>query len=237
MLKVRGRPYSRLRESATKVRRCAPNTLRRKIGIRARRNIGSRTSMWATKIDAIQAMREICESQSEVRMFLGACAFYHIWIPHYAHIADPLYHLLRKGKKLEWKPEHTKAMKKLKKTLRRAEALKKPSYDRSIIVTVDTSPTGIGWVINQPIRMVRDIRSDSEQRFSTKGNADMHKSKENYGESAIKSDQDYLIGAEIVIETDCLLILGMMRCCTIPDVAMLRWIAYVKSLNPEKATR
>ena len=40
-------------------------------------------------------------------------------------------------------------MKKLKKTLRRAEALKKPSYDRPIIVTVDTSPTGIGWVINQ----------------------------------------------------------------------------------------
>ena len=40
-------------------------------------------------------------------------------------------------------------MKKLKKTLRRAEALKKPSYDRTIIVTVDTSSTGIGWVINQ----------------------------------------------------------------------------------------
>ena len=45
-----------------------------------------------TKIDAIQAMKEICESQSEVRRFLGACAFYHIWILHYAHIADPLYH-------------------------------------------------------------------------------------------------------------------------------------------------
>ena len=94
-------------------------------------------------------MKEICESQSEVRQFLGACAFYHIWIPHYAHIANPLYHLLRKGKKFEWRPEHTKAMKKLKKTLRRVEALKKPSYDRPIIVTVDTSPTGIGWVINQ----------------------------------------------------------------------------------------
>ena len=51
--------------------------------------------------------------------------------------------------------------------------------------------------------------------------------------SAIKSDRDYLIGVELVIETDCLPILGMMRCCTILDVAMLRWIAYVKSLNPE----
>ena len=97
-----------------------------------------------TKIDAIQAMKEICVSQSEVRRFLGACAFYHIWIPHYAHIADQIYHLLRKGKKFEWEPEHTKAMKKLKKILRRAEALKKSSYERPIIVTVDTSPTRIG---------------------------------------------------------------------------------------------
>ena len=67
------------------------------------------------KINAIQAMKEICESQSEVRRFLGACTFYHIWIPHYAHIADPLNHLLGKGKKLEWRSEHTKAVMKLKK--------------------------------------------------------------------------------------------------------------------------
>ena len=36
-----------------------------------------------------------------------------------------------------------------------------------------------------------------------------------------------------MIETYCLPILGMLRCCSIPDVAMLRWIAYVKSLNPD----
>ena len=49
----------------------------------------------------------------------------------------------------------------------------------------------------------------------------------------IKSYRDYLIGAEVVIETDCLPILRMMRCCMIPDVAMLRWVAYIKSLNSE----
>ena len=118
-----------------------------------------------TKIDAIQAMKEVCESQSEVRRFLGACAFYHIWIPHYAHIVDPLYHLLRKGKKFEWRPEHTKAMKKLKKTLH-----DRPSYDRPIIVTVDTSPTEIRWVINQadsngsryPIRFRAKVLNESQ---------------------------------------------------------------------------
>jgi hypothetical protein len=52
-----------------------------------------------TKVDAIQAMKDECESITEVRRFLGACVFYQIWIPHFAHIADPLYQLLRKGQK------------------------------------------------------------------------------------------------------------------------------------------
>jgi hypothetical protein len=189
----------------------------------------------SAKIDAIQAMKEVCESQSEVRRFLGACAFYHIWIPHYAHIADPLYHLLRKGKKFEWKPEHTKAVKKLKKTLLEAESLKKPSYDRPIIVTVDTSPTGIGWVINQaepdgdryPIRFGAKVLNGRQRGYA-------QVKRELWGiVSAIKADRDYLIRAEVIIETDCLPLLGMMRCCVIPDVAMLRWIAFIKSLNPE----
>jgi hypothetical protein len=32
---------------------------------------------------------------------------------------------------------------------------------------------------------------------------------------------------------DCQSILGMVSVCATPDLAMLRWIAYIKSLNPE----
>ena len=38
---------------------------------------------------------------------------------------------------------------------------------------------------------------------------------------------------EVIIETDCLPILGMVSGCATPDLAMLRWITYIKSLNPE----
>ena len=177
--------------------------------------------MWALWPKTV-TNQDRCESQSEVRRFLGACAFYHIWIPHYAHIADPLYHLLQKGKKFEWKPEHTIAMKKLEKTLRRVEALKKTRYDRPIIVTADTSPTGIGWLINQAdsdgalylIRFGAKVLNERQHGY-------VQVKRELWGVvSAIKSDQDYLIGAEVVIETDYLSILGMMRCCMIPNVAM-----------------
>ena len=42
-----------------------------------------------------------------------------------------------------------------------------------------------------------------------------------------------MIGTEVIIETDCLPILGMVSRCATPDLAMLRWIAYIKSMNPE----
>ena len=42
------------------------------------------------KVEAISVMKHDCSSVTEVRRFLGACAFYHIWIPHYAHVAEPL---------------------------------------------------------------------------------------------------------------------------------------------------
>ena len=49
----------------------------------------------------------------------------------------------------------------------------------------------------------------------------------------MKADKDYLIKIEVIIKTDCLLILGMISRCVTTDLVMCRWIAYVKYLNPE----
>ena len=84
-------------------------------------------------------MKQDCTSFTEVQRFLGASAFYHIWIPHYAHIAEPLYRLLKKGCKFEWSEEHTESVRKMKKALAAAPALRKAIYgkDIPIYVTVD----------------------------------------------------------------------------------------------------
>ena len=104
-----------------------------------------------TKVEAISAMKEDCTSVTEVWRFLGACAFYHIWIPHYTHVAEPLYGLLKKGRKFEWSGEHTESVQKLKEVLATTPTLRKTVYGKKvpIYLTVDTSPTGIGWIINQ----------------------------------------------------------------------------------------
>jgi hypothetical protein len=90
-------------------------------------------------------------------------------------------------------------------------------------VTVDTSATGIGWVINQEdeggnryaIQFGANVLSDRQRRYS-------QVKRELWGiVLAIKSDRDYLIGAEVIIETDCLPIMGMISGCNTPDIAML----------------
>ena len=93
------------------------------------------------KVDAIGRMKAY-NSITEVRRFLGACVFYHIWIPHFAHVLEPLYKLLCKGKKFLWGHEQDLAMEELKEILRLPPILKQVNYNckRPMIVTVDTSP-------------------------------------------------------------------------------------------------
>ncbi|GGS29170.1 hypothetical protein GCM10010252_78180 [Streptomyces aureoverticillatus] len=49
-----------------------------------------------TKVDAIRKIKKDYDSLTKVRRFLGTYVFYRIWIPHFAHITNPLYELLCK---------------------------------------------------------------------------------------------------------------------------------------------
>jgi hypothetical protein len=51
--------------------------------------------------------------------------------------------------------------------------------------------------------------------------------------SAITSGRGYLIEAELVINTDCLPILGMIFGCNTPNVSIVRYIAYIKAVSRE----
>ena len=90
-------------------------------------------------------MKEECRSITEVRRFLGACAFYHIWVTHYTHIAQPLYGLLKRSRKFEWAEEHNEAVRRLKQTLTAAQTLRKAVYapGTPVYITVDTGSTGL----------------------------------------------------------------------------------------------
>ena len=187
------------------------------------------------KVDAIARMK-VCSSITEVRRFLGACVFYQIWVPHFAHVADPLYKLLRKGIKFKWGQEQGLAMEGLKDILKSSPILRQVDYDsgRPVVVTVDTSPIAIGWAIGQDDAEGRRFAIRFGARILTeRQRAYPQVKRELLGAlTALKADRNYLIGANVVLETDCLPLLGMIANCSTPDIAMLRWIAYIRSLNP-----
>ena len=176
------------------------------------------------KVDAIGKMKA-CSNTTEVRRFLGACVFYQIWIPHFAHISEALYKLLRKKSKFLWKHEQDLAMEELKKILRSPQVLKQVEYNsgRPVIVTVDTSPIAIGWAVGQDdeernrfaIRFGARILTERQRAYP-------QVKRELWGAlTALKADRNYLIGANVVLETDCLPLLGMISNCNSPDIAML----------------
>ncbi|KAL3702114.1 hypothetical protein R1sor_020136 [Riccia sorocarpa] len=74
------------------------------------------------KVEAIDRLAD-CRSTTEVRRFLGGCVFFRLSIPHYAHAVEPLYVLLKKGRRFSWSLEHHEAMEKLKKALFGAKIL------------------------------------------------------------------------------------------------------------------
>jgi hypothetical protein len=167
----------------------------------------------------------------------GAYMFCYIWIPHYTHEADPLYCLLKKRQKFQWMKEQSNAMQKMKKLLSSPPTLKKVDYDcgRSIILTIDASSIGIGWTIGQD----DDSNNNYVVRFGVKV---LNSRQQAYAEvkrklwgvvTTMKNEKEYLIGASVVVETDCLPLLEMITSCSTPEIAMLRWIAYIKSMDLE----
>ena len=145
------------------------------------------------------------------------------------HVAEPLYGILKKSRRFEWMKEHMEVVRKLKRTLTAAPTLRKAEYAPStpVYITVDTTLTGIRWVVNQededsmrfPTRFVAKVLSEQQRGYT-------QVKRELWGIiSVVKVDKDYLIGVKVIIETDCLPILGMVSGCATPDLTMLRWIA------------
>ncbi|KAL3680257.1 hypothetical protein R1sor_023213 [Riccia sorocarpa] len=144
---------------------------------------------------------------------------------------------IREDVKFKWTEKHAESMRKLKELLSTSPFLGRIDYQcgRPVILTVDTSPIAIGWAVGQ---------NDAEgNRFAVIFGARVLSSRQrSYPQvkrelwglvTAMKAEKEYLIGAEVVVETDCLPLLGMITKCTTADMTVLNWIAYIKTLNPE----
>jgi len=103
---------------------------------------------------------------------LGLASYYRRYIPCFAEIAAPLYHLTNKGVPFEWSSFCQSAFSNLKDSLTSAPVLKYPGFTPSaqqFHLYTDASATGIGGVLEQSghvIAYVSRALTKSEQNYS-----------------------------------------------------------------------
>lgn len=104
-----------------------------------------------TDPNKIKAVRDWPQPQNltEVRSFLGLCAYYRRFIQGFATIAKPLHRLTEKGKRFSWDDESEQAFQRLKRALIEAPVLTYPERDGLFIIDSDASQFGIGAVLSQ----------------------------------------------------------------------------------------
>lgn len=187
------------------------------------------------KVPAIERMKD-CQNVTEVRRFLGALGFFRMFISRFAELADPLYALLRKGAEWEWTEECHSAMANLKAALANAPVLRPLVYGptaNDIYLTVDAGPTGIGWMLGQEdSEGVRLPAKFGAKTLSEPQRAYGQTKRELFGlRTALREERESILGAKVVVETDCKPLLGMLANCDTPDLTSRRWVAEIKEYD------
>ena len=102
--------------------------------------------------DKVRAISEMPPPTTitELRRFLGMCSYHRRFIAKFAHIAKPLFKLLRKQVEYEWREEQQKSFEDLKVAMTTAPVLAYPDPRKPYTLETDASGQGLGAVLAQP---------------------------------------------------------------------------------------
>lgn len=177
------------------------------------------------------------KSVTEVRGFLGLCGTVRIWIKDYSRIARPLVKLTCKDAEWEWGDTQEQTFEYLKKAVTQAPALRPIDYrcGRPVILSVDTSIYGIGFVLSQD-------NEEGKRVPARYGSLPLNSVEARYGQPklelyglfrALKHFKIYLVGApKIIVEVDASSIKGMLKNPeSHPNAPLNRWIAGILEVD------
>ena len=139
----------------------------------------------------------------ELRAFMGLANYYRRFVKGFAHIANPLNALTKKGVKFVWTQSCADAFDKLKRALISAPILAYPDFKKEFLLFVDASSTGIGFTLAQN-------QNGKEVVIAYNGRG-LNNAEQNYSTTerealalveGIKKFQPYLFGRRFTVVTD-----------------------------------
>jgi RNase H-like domain found in reverse transcriptase len=102
-----------------------------------------------TKQNGLAAWPRMLSSVKQVRSTLGVLGYQRPFIPGFAHLAQPLTQLLKKGRAFEWTKECTEALDKLIAIVTSDPVLHWPNYQKPFTLEVDASQYTTGVILYQ----------------------------------------------------------------------------------------
>ncbi|VDI67441.1 Hypothetical predicted protein, partial [Mytilus galloprovincialis] len=101
--------------------------------------------------DRVRALNEFPPPQNvkQLRRALGMFNWFRKFIPNYSSAAEPLTRLLKKSAKFVWSQEQETSFTRIKHLLLTSAVLAFPRFDLQFFLAVDSSATGIGYMLYQ----------------------------------------------------------------------------------------
>ena len=186
------------------------------------------------KIDSLKD-RHPPRTVKQTRAFLGLANYYHRFIKNYAHIAQPLYELTKKGAKFRWKNEHQQAFETIKEKLISAEVMAYPRQNCMFILDTDASDRSYGAVLSQ----IQTKDHVSEERVIAYYSHNFTNTERNYCArrrellaivNSVKHFEVYLKGPTFLIRTDHASLRFIKTIKELPG-QFARWIMYLEEFS------
>jgi len=168
---------------------------------------------------------------TQLRSFVGLCAYYRRFVPDFSNICKPLFVLTQKGQPFIWGDAQQEAMDTMKTLLTSAPILGYPREDAPYILDCDASNSGVGAVLSQV--------QDGEERVIAYGSKVLTKAERNYCVTRrellaiitfVKQYHHYLYGAKFLVRTDHAALYWLLRKKD-PEGQMARWISTLQAYN------
>lgn len=156
----------------------------------------------SSKLDAIEKAPSP-KNVEELRSFIGLLTYYSKFLPNMATFLAPLYKLLEKNRKWQWKDDEERAFQKAKTIIGSSSLLVHFDNNKEVVLACDASPYGLGAVIShktaegdRPIAFASRSLTKAEKNYS-------HLEKEALAlVFGVTRFRNYLLGRSFTLLTD-----------------------------------
>ena len=227
-----GAVLDRLRQAGLKLKPEKCELLRERVAF-----LGHIVSAKGVEVDRAKIIKiqtwPVPRNLTELRSFIGLCAYYRRFVPNFSAVCKPLFVLTQKEQPYFWGGPQHHAMETMKKLLTSAPILGYPRNEGRYILDCDASNIGLGAVLSQ--------EQDGQEKVIAYASKTLNKPERNYCVTRrellaiitfTKQFHHYLYGARFLVRTDHAALYWLLRKKD-PEGQMARWITFLQAYDLE----